>query len=1257
MKKNRSSASSFLNQYFRDGHHQPKIMPESKYTIKHDKWDEEDYNSILEEMKELNIAEDKLTDAVDTGAPAMADTFFSLLKGDPKLKNEEDIRPSHLVNRVVMDRLMEEKDWEQLRVYSTSDIVSSGLACIAMEPDLEILFDKLKEEQKLAQELQEQLEEMAGMSSDLESTEELMNKALNEGDEGEAQDYQNQAEKIREQMDKLREQMSEKAKEFDDGIHGKAKELKEFSRKALKEAKEKSQTLDSLSSTWGLDPGQLHSLPAQRRIELARKFDSNKFKRIAQLIGPMTRVAIAEQMKKVHHARDEVYDLELGNDISNVLPTELLYMADDDTAVLFFKRFMERELLQYKLRGSEKIAKGGIIYCVDEETEILTVNGWKKYNEITVGQQVLTLNHESGLSEWQPLKRVNIFPNEKREMLHMEGLRHSSLTTKDHRWPVYKTTSLPGSRKRIPYRGWRTSKTLTTEDRLIVSAECATLPADPTYHDSIVKLIGWLWTEGTITPTNGIVIYQSHKMHPHYCSLIREALTDLYGAPFVGDQRSIMNNVVPTPAWKEGYNEITGIMSWHLNIAAAAPIIQHVTLPHKVVKPEFLASLTKEQLTLYIRASLQGDGQNRNWTRIGQAVEERNRSLEMAYVLLGLPVTTIEDQSPSLISSGRSGGKEIRTRFFTSGIKHGDQSCVTLHNKKTFKREWIEHEGIVWCPTTENSTWVARRNGTVYFTGNCEDGSGSMSGDPEIWAKAVGLALYKIAQFQKREFYGIHFGSPGEIMTFDFHKEIGQGVDIELYGSPYRVNSTDTGHYDNIDGVIKFAETYFGSGPLRVDQKIVTPNGWKNIGDIKTGDSIYGPDGLQTKVKEVYPQGILNDLYKVKFKDGAEVICDGGHIWTVKTRNSSVWKDMTLNQIIESGIRYNHKSGGWFNFSVPMSNPIELPEKEYVISPYLMGYLLGDGTLGKGRSVSIHSSETEFPWITELPSDITTTTYNLPTKERCGSFGLKGFGRGKASRNSLLDTLKEYNLYGKRKEDKFIPEDYLWGSVQQRFDVLSGLLDSDGWIDTSGGFSFSNVSEALARGVVQLTQSLGGVASINKYSARPNEMDIWVVSGRLSNTLDAPFRLTRKANLYRKHAYEYTRSIVSVERVDAAECVCIKVERNDGLFLTEGFVVTHNTDFTTPLSKALDVLREQYERDSSVKADIVFCTDGICGVPEDWLKEFKAEQARLGFKVWGILIGYQVNIDTEPLNTICDNRILTLKDLLHDSARTIFGGI
>jgi uncharacterized protein with von Willebrand factor type A (vWA) domain len=85
------------------------------------------------------------------------------------------------------------------------------------------------------------------------------------------------------------------------------------------------------------------------------------------------------------------------------------------------------------------------------------------------------------------------------------------------------------------------------------------------------------------------------------------------------------------------------------------------------------------------------------------------------------------------------------------------------------------------------------------------------------------------------------------------------------------------------------------------------------------------------------------------------------------------------------------------------------------------------------------------------------------------------------------------------------------------------------------------------------------------------------------------------------------------------------------------------TNFETPFGVALDILTDQHNTDGSVNGDIVFLTDGECGMSQDAINSFKSEQIRLGFEVFGVAI--QTNPKGEPMNTLCDGKVISLKQL------------
>lgn len=345
-------------------------------------------------------------------------------------------------------------------------------------------------------------------------------------------------------------------------------------------------------------------------------------------------------------------------------------------------------------------------FCVDEQTEILTKTGWKNYKNLTVADETLTLNHETGLSEWQPVQKINIFPSQKQKMLSMESKNHSSLTTPNHRWAVVRNSRHP--RKDIKYqvRDFHTSETFNNEDSVPISAVCNNLPKEKTWSDSLVEILAWFWTEGHIiklrdkTNSNSATLSQSLEVNPDKCKRIKKALTEEFGNPseFVRQGRNTEKDV---PRWYEDLSR-PNEMKIHLN-AEAGKILQQLA-PNKIPSYEFLLSLTQEQLDLFIDVSIMADGHNQD---LAQKSKECAEMFQFACILAGHATSLRE----------RTLGEEKEVQY---GYKMKNVCIRTAKNFRPFRSnpKWVDYEGIVWCPTTKNSTWLARRNGTVYFTGN-----------------------------------------------------------------------------------------------------------------------------------------------------------------------------------------------------------------------------------------------------------------------------------------------------------------------------------------------------------------------------------------------------------------------------------------------------------------------------------------------------------------------------------------------------------
>ena len=338
-------------------------------------------------------------------------------------------------------------------------------------------------------------------------------------------------------------------------------------------------------------------------------------------------------------------------------------------------------------------------YCADEDTQILTATGWKTVDELRAGDEALTLNHGTGLTEWQPVSEVCVFPARSREMLSMEGREHSSLTTLNHRWPAEYRISRRGTYG----RRWVTSETIGAGDRIPVAGYSADLPSEPKWSDSLVETVAWFWTEGCILNRKGrasraVSISQSAVTSDGNVARIRAALTALFG-PALADKT--MSHRVPR--WNEHLSGRNVIFT--LNSVAGDVLTEHA--PGKVVTTRFLRSLTSAQLDLFIKVSLLAD--NNGPRRLAQKNPAAAEAFALACILAGHGVS-IRPGSESYL-----GYRMTNVRMLSKRHIYPQES---KRERSSFRVRRVQHDGRVWCPRTPNQTWMARRNGTVYFTGN-----------------------------------------------------------------------------------------------------------------------------------------------------------------------------------------------------------------------------------------------------------------------------------------------------------------------------------------------------------------------------------------------------------------------------------------------------------------------------------------------------------------------------------------------------------
>ncbi len=372
--------------------------------------------------------------------------------------------------------------------------------------------------------------------------------------------------------------------------------------------------------------------------------------------------------------------------------------------------------------------------------------------------------------------------------------------------------------------------------------------------------------------------------------------------------------------------------------------------------------------------------------------------------------------------------------------------------------------------------------------------------------------------------------------------------------------------------------------------RVLTPSGFRPIGSLRVGDSVIGSNGRTTKVLGVYPQG-KKEVFRVTAQDGASTLCCGEHLWAVRTpediRRGKPARILETREMI-GNLRRAHQH----RYELPViSGPAKLSPQDVPMDPYALGLLLGDGCITGKTTPSFSTADPEL--VEALNAAL--AGIELVAKSRI-DYVLRHVAGGRGGlriANPVTVTLRDLGLCGTRSATKFVPTSYLHNSPGVRLAVLQGLLDTDGGPVRQAGrtcrVQYSTTSPQLRDDVVFLVRSLGGVAywrtrpAAGRKPGRANSRpvgyknDAFVVDIRLPADI-VPFRLSRKRAIHEaSRGGRPMRYIESIAPEGEQDCVCIRVAAPDALYVTDDFLVTHNTlnDCFVILDEAQNATSEQ----------------------------------------------------------------------------------
>lgn len=355
---------------------------------------------------------------------------------------------------------------------------------------------------------------------------------------------------------------------------------------------------------------------------------------------------------------------------------------------------------------------------------------------------------------------------------------------------------------------------------------------------------------------------------------------------------------------------------------------------------------------------------------------------------------------------------------------------------------------------------------------------------------------------------------------------------------------------------------------LEPNTPVRTKDGWTPIKDLEVGDKVYGSDGKLTNVIMTTQEQTNLNYYRITLRDGRQIDCCEDHMWKVwdknknKNKASLVWSEISTKEMVDNyywNRKGNKSSGKEYRYALPINKPIEDSEKEYKLHPYVLGVLLGDGCMTQ-RTITISSNDFE---IIENVKSLLPYGYTIDKMPSSDKDYIITRSNNKVP--AFYKLLEEIGIFGHNSKTKFIPEEYKYGSIDQRMDLVRGLMDTDGYSNGQSVIEYYTISDKLSNGFLDIARSLG-------LHCKQSIREAWYRGERYNDcyrisiyTDQEVFTLPRKLD-YLKHTvskqgqskYEKV-FITNIEYIGKKDGYCIQVDNEDKTYITKDYIVTHNS--------------------------------------------------------------------------------------------------
>jgi phage terminase large subunit-like protein len=344
---------------------------------------------------------------------------------------------------------------------------------------------------------------------------------------------------------------------------------------------------------------------------------------------------------------------------------------------------------------------------------------------------------------------------------------------------------------------------------------------------------------------------------------------------------------------------------------------------------------------------------------------------------------------------------------------------------------------------------------------------------------------------------------------------------------------------------------------LALDTPIPTPDGWKTMETLAVGDCVFDERG---KPCHVVAKSLVDDTeqaYELVFRDGGRIVAGERHLWNVeyihgKTRS----KRWTTAEIYRRTRQYRETfSDNRSIIRIPVNEPLHLPEANLPVDPYLYGYWLGNGCATKPE-ITVRDCDVD-----DLISFIPYPLHNR-YPQTCGGSEILVY---KELKNILVPHFRE----------KVIRPEYLRSSEHQRWELLQGLMDSDGCVsDVKGQSIYVSTIRQLAESVQELLWTLGIKNSLTTCPStrygEPTGETLYQI--RFTAFTDQPVSKLHRKSIRRQERVKQTRScfhyLKEIQMLDyKVKMQCIQVDSPSHCYLAgRNMVKTHNSELAAAIA-------------------------------------------------------------------------------------------